>query len=100
MLLCPRFIILILEHADCHQLQANNNNHEEFALVRVTPITTATIGITSSLLTPITTDGSSEVTPPMRENPYSVTADTIRNVCYCVAENISRELIFGKSQNH
>ena len=66
MLLCPRFIVLIIEHADCHNAQANNNK---------------------SLSSTGTTDESSE---PNLENPYHVTADeisAIRNVhvCYIIS---------------
>ena len=87
MLLCPRFIVLIIEHADCHKTQANNNNYEELALAHAISVNTDEAVITvipSPPLAPITIDDSSE---PNMENPYHVTADeisTIRNVWYII----------------
>ena len=64
MLLCPRFIVLIIEHADCHQALANNNKCKKITShVHVTPTPT---GITS-LLTPSTS----------LEDPHHVTNDVI-----------------------
>ena len=65
MLLCPRFIVLIIELADCHQPQAETNHYQELI-------------------------------PGVTEDPYHVTVDVIsaiKNVCYCMAGNISRELL-------
>ena len=67
-MLCPRFIALIIEHATCHRTQADTNHYQV-------------------LIPGVTSNGSSEATPPNRENPYHVTGDeisAIRNVCYCM----------------
>ena len=65
MLLCPRFIVLIIEHATCHQPQADTNHYQVL----------------------IPGVGSSNESQPNREDPYHVTADeisAIRNVCCTV----------------
>ena len=79
---------MIIELATGHQTQADNNKHEELALVRTVPVTTdgaVITGIPPSPLAPITTDDSSE---PNLENPYHVSADeisAIRNVWYIIS---------------
>lgn len=67
-MLCPRFIVLIIEHAGCHQTQADTNHYQE-------------------LFSGVTSNGSSEAAQPNREDPYHVTTDVIsaiRSVC-CIA---------------
>ena len=73
MLLCPRFIVLLIGRATCHQPQADTNDYQE-------------------LVAGVTSNGSSEAAPPNREDPYHVTADeisAIRNVCCTACHHIS-----------
>ena len=72
-MLCLRFIVLIIEHATCHQPQADTNHYQE-------------------LIAGVTSNESSGAIPPNREDPYHMTTDeisAIRNVCCTACHHIS-----------